>query len=78
VRILRIPAWMLAAWYVGWDIYDLNHSANQSNINFIAHVSGAGTGFVLGLFFFRRRRTEIHREIAKHKDSKEFSTAFNK
>ena len=78
VRILRIPAWMLAAWYVGWDIYDLNHSANQSNINFIAHVSGAGIGFVLGLFFFQRRRAEIHKEIAKRKDSKEFSAALNK
>ena len=78
VRILRIPAWILAAWYIGWDIYDLNHSENQSNINFIAHVSGAGIGFVLGLFFFRRRRAEIHSEIATRKDSKKFSSAFNK
>ena len=78
VRILRIPAWILAAWYIGWDIYDLNHSENQSNINFIAHVSGAGIGFVLGLFFFRSRRAEIHREIAAREDAKAFSTAFNK
>jgi membrane associated rhomboid family serine protease len=78
VRILRIPAWILALWYVGWDIYDLNHSSNQSNINFVAHVSGAGIGFLLGLFFFRRRRAEIQREIAEHREAKAFSTAFNK
>jgi len=78
VRILRIPAWILALWYVGWDIYDLNHSATQSNINFVAHVSGAGIGFMLGLFFFRRRRVEIQQEIAEHRNAKEFSTAFNK
>lgn len=78
VRILRIPAWILAAWYIGWDIYNLNHSVNQSNINFVAHVSGAGIGFVLGLIFFRSRREEIHTEIAARKDTKEFSRAFNK
>ena len=78
VRILRIPAWLLALWYVGWDIYDLNHSSNQSNINFVAHVSGAGIGFMLGLFFFRRKRAEIQLEIAEHKNQREFSAAFNK
>ena len=78
VRVLRIPAWILAAWYIGWDIYDLNHSDNQSNINFVAHVSGAGIGFVLGLSFFRDRRANIQGEIAARKDSKAFSKAFNK
>lgn len=78
VRILRIPAWILAVWYVGWDIYDLNHSTTQSNINFVAHVSGAVIGFMLGLFFFRRRRAEIQQEIAGRRNAKEFSAAFNR
>lgn len=66
VRIFRIPAWILALWYVGWDIYDLTHSATQSHINFVAHISGACIGFMLGLFFFCRRRAEIQQEIARH------------
>lgn len=77
-RIIRIPAWILAVWYIGWDIYDLNHSDNQSNINFVAHVSGAGIGFILGLFFFRQRKAEIQQEIAGRKDVREFSSAFRK
>ncbi len=63
IRIFRIPAWILAMWYIGWDIYDLNHSDGQSNINFVAHISGAGIGFLLGLLFFRKRRVRIQQEI---------------
>ncbi len=78
VRILRVPAWILALWYVGWDIYALNQSDSQSNINFIAHVSGAGIGFILGLFFFRQRRAQIQQEIAEYKNAKAFSSAHTK
>lgn len=78
VRILRVPAWILAAWYIGWDIYDLNHADNQSNINFVAHVSGAGIGFLLGLLFFRRRKAEIAQEIAEHHSNKAFSSVLKR
>jgi membrane associated rhomboid family serine protease len=77
-RILRVPAWILAAWYVGWDIYDLNHSANQSNINFVAHVSGAAIGFVLGFAFFRQRKAEIRAELMEHSETREYSRVLNK
>ncbi|MBL1275975.1 MAG: rhomboid family intramembrane serine protease [Ectothiorhodospiraceae bacterium] len=67
VRIFRIPAWLLAGWYIGWDIYNLNHSDSQSNINFVAHISGAGIGFFMGLIFFRKRKAEIKRDIVAHR-----------
>lgn len=78
VRIFRVPAWILAAWYIGWDIYDLKHAGNHSGINFIAHVSGAGIGFSLGLLFFRKRRSKIQQEIAKYKEAKTLSASLNK
>ena len=65
-RVLRIPAWILATWYIGWDIYNLNHSDHHSNINFVAHVSGAVIGFLLGLLLFRKRRVEIQAELKAH------------
>lgn len=63
VRILSIPAWILAAWYIGWDAYNLYTSQGQSNINLIVHVSGAGFGVLLGLLFFRGSRPSSRRNL---------------
>lgn len=63
VRIVRVPAWILAAWYIGWDIFNLNNSDQQSNINFVAHIGGALIGFVCGLLLFRARKAEIGAEL---------------
>lgn len=62
-RIVKIPAWLLAAWYVSWDIYALYFSDSQSAVNFIAHVSGATIGFGLGLIFLVERKAEIEQEM---------------
>lgn len=59
VRVLFIPAWILASWYIGWDIYNLYHDDGTSNVNFVAHVSGALIGYLTGLIFFRRRKQEV-------------------
>ena len=65
-RIVKVPAWLLAAWYVSWDIYALYFSEGQSAINFIAHISGATIGFGLGLIFLVERKEEIAKEIRLH------------
>ena len=70
-RIVRIPAWILATWYVGWDIYALYFSNSQSGINFIAHISGATIGFGLGLLFLVERKIEIEQEIIDFHDAEE-------
>ncbi|MDH5394960.1 MAG: rhomboid family intramembrane serine protease [Gammaproteobacteria bacterium] len=62
-RIVKIPAWILAVWYVGWDIYALYFSEEQSAINFIAHISGATMGFALGLIFLVEKKEELREEI---------------
>jgi membrane associated rhomboid family serine protease len=59
VRILRIPAWFLATWYIGWDILQLYLEHSGSNINLVAHVSGAVIGFFIGVLFYRNRRPVI-------------------
>ena len=55
-KIIRIPALFLAAWYIGWDIYGIYQAGEFSHINYVAHVSGAATGALFGLYyrFFRR------------------------
>ncbi|MHB1140806.1 MAG: rhomboid family intramembrane serine protease [Sulfuricaulis sp.] len=52
---IGIPAWVVALWYIGWDyIYLLNQIGGSTN--FIAHISGAAFGYLLGIFLFRAKR----------------------
>jgi len=70
-RIVKVPAWLLAAWYVSWDLYALYFSEDQSAINFIAHISGATIGFGLGLLFLVDRKEELEKEIRLHQEAEE-------
>jgi len=70
-RVVKVPAWLLAAWYVSWDIYALYFSENQSAVNFIAHVSGATIGFALGLIFLVERKEEITQEVLDYLKAEE-------
>ena len=60
IRTFAVPAWILATWYIGWDLYKLFGSDVDSGINLVAHVSGAAFGYLIGLLFFRSRKQEIH------------------
>ncbi len=70
-RIVKVPAWLLAAWYVSWDIYALYFSQDQSAINFIAHVSGATLGFGLGLIFLVERKEELENEMRLYQEEEQ-------
>ncbi len=50
-RIFRVPALLLALWYVGWDIYEMNRNDQTSYINYVAHVSGAAIGAMFGAYY---------------------------
>jgi membrane associated rhomboid family serine protease len=59
VRILRIPAWFLASWYIGWDVFQLYNAQTGSSTNLVAHISGAVIGFLIGIVFYRHKRPVI-------------------
>lgn len=63
-KIFRIPALLLAVWYIGWDLYEMNLYGNDSHINYVAHVSGAGIGTIFGVVFLIFRRGHIHDSIS--------------
>ncbi len=50
-RRFTLPVVVIAAWYIAWNIYDLSEHDPSSRINYMAHVSGAACGIVIGLFF---------------------------
>lgn len=55
-RRISIPAWILAGWYIGWDVYHQSFGEGNPGVNLVAHLSGAAIGLTLGLLFFRAKR----------------------
>jgi membrane associated rhomboid family serine protease len=55
-RRFALPAWLLAAWYIGWDVYAQVTGDGSSRVNLVAHLSGAALGLAIGLVFFRAKR----------------------
>ncbi len=63
IRNHSIPAWILAAWYVSWNIWDMLMKTGYGGTNFIAHVSGAFAGYLIGMLLMQEQRDEYRDEI---------------
>jgi len=64
--IAPVSAWFLAAWYVGGDALRLAVLGNGAGINWLAHVSGAAIGVLLGATVFRVLRDWARSEAKPH------------
>ena len=53
---IAVPGWILAAWYIGGDIYQLFTRDEYGGVNVLAHVTGGVAGYIYGFFFLRRAR----------------------
>ena len=62
-RNICIPAWVLAAWFIGGDIWDMYEHGMSTGINFISHISGGFAGYMIGHFFFRDHKKDIKDEV---------------
>ena len=47
---------MLAAWYIGGDIYQLFTRDEYGGVNVLAHVTGGIAGYLYGFFFLKKAR----------------------
>ena len=56
---VAVPAWALAIWYIGWDIYNLFANVNTGVVDVMAHVTGGAAGYLYGVAFLRGRRQQI-------------------
>ena len=66
---IAIPAWMLALWYIGGDVYTLFTQEDHGIVNVMAHVSGGIAGYLFGLFFLSKVKLQIRdlqAEINRH------------
>ncbi len=68
---IAIPAWILAAWYIGGDIVRLLTSDDHGVVNVMAHVMGGVGGYLFGLAFLRGIR-ENARDIQYSLDRQAF------
>jgi membrane associated rhomboid family serine protease len=51
VRIFRVPALAIAALYIVENVFDYLQRDPGSNINYVAHISGAAIGVSMGLIY---------------------------
>ena len=56
---VAVPAWALALWYIGGDIYTLFANDDHGIVNVMAHVSGGIAGYLFGLIFLRKVRWQM-------------------
>ncbi|MCH8074016.1 MAG: rhomboid family intramembrane serine protease [Proteobacteria bacterium] len=66
---VAIPAWVLALWYIGGDIYALFASDDHGMVNVMAHVTGGIAGYLFGIIFLHkvRRQTRLMQQEADSK-----------
>ncbi len=64
-RKFGLPAWLLAGWYFGWDLFALFQHGNAGGVNLVAHVSGFIEGYLIGLLLFRWRKQQIRKELQR-------------
>ncbi len=76
-RKFGVPAWLLALWYFGWDVYGLIEAGNSGGVNLVAHVSGFVQGFLMGLLLFRWRKKQVQDELIKSSESSAFNRAMH-
>ncbi len=63
IRRVFVPVWILAFWYIAWDVYDLFSRTDNGGVNFLAHVSGGISGYFIARFWFKSRREDIQEEL---------------
>jgi len=63
VRIYPIRVWILALWYIGWNAIYLLTQTDNGGTNFVAHVAGGVSGYLIGMFWFKSRKFEISDEL---------------
>ncbi|MDX1405026.1 MAG: rhomboid family intramembrane serine protease [Woeseiaceae bacterium] len=65
---VAIPAWALALWYIGGDIYRLFTAESHGVVNVMAHVTGGIAGYLFGIVFLQQVREQT-RMMQREADS---------
>jgi membrane associated rhomboid family serine protease len=55
IGFIGVPGWLVGLWYIGGDLLRVL-GQEHSRVNYIAHLAGALSGFLLGVTLFRGKR----------------------
>jgi membrane associated rhomboid family serine protease len=73
VGTVGVPAWVVAAWYIGWDMYhQITETGGMTNL--VAHLAGAALGFAIGFVVFREKRHWARGLVIEEMDSTKEAT----
>ena len=70
---IAVPGWILAAWYIGGDVYQLLTRDDHGGINVLAHVTGGIAGYFYGFFLLKKAR-EAAVVVQNNVDQGQFTT----
>lgn len=73
---VAVPAWALALWYIGGDLYQLFAYENHGAVNVLAHVTGGIGGYAFGMLFLKRQKRAAA-ELQQILDKIDLRTGFN-
>ena len=60
-----VPAWVLAAIYIGLDAWAMLTMNNFGGVNLVAHVAGGLAGYIYGVLWLGDRKQEISEELTE-------------
>lgn len=73
-----VPAWILAAIYIGLDAWAMFTLDDYGGINLVAHVSGGLAGYIYGLLWLGDRREETRGELAEEIEAMRIEQRYGK
>lgn len=63
-KTFYVRTWVLAAYYIGGEIWVMFTAGDYGNVGIVAHVAGGFAGYFYGYFWLKDRREEIKDELA--------------
>ncbi|MFT5658034.1 MAG: membrane associated rhomboid family serine protease [Gammaproteobacteria bacterium] len=63
-KIFYVPAWIVAAVYIGLDSWKIFSADDYHGVNLVAHVGGGIAGYVFGFLWLKERKEETQEELA--------------
>lgn len=77
-KIIFVPAWIVAAFYIGFDAWQMLTGENSGGVNLVAHVFGGLAGYAYGYLRLQNRRNEISDELADEVEAMQMEQKYGK
>jgi membrane associated rhomboid family serine protease len=73
-----VPAWILAAIYIGFDAWSMFNDSDFGGVNLVAHVAGGLTGYACGLLWLKDRKQEVSDELNEEIEAMKIEQRYGK